>query len=113
MVDSIFPLLSFFKRFILRIDWPSIKRMPELKVPVLIISGTADELVPPDHSERLYNAAIQSKMRRMYKVPGGMHNDTWLKGGKHYISQLREFMDRAVYAKGTEEGGRFSAHKRK
>jgi hypothetical protein len=29
-------------------------------------------------------------------VPGGMHNDTWLKGGKDYIFALKDFIDKAI-----------------
>jgi len=49
MVDHIFPLLSYFKQIIQRIYWPSIDRIPKVKVPLLFIVGLNDEIVPPNH----------------------------------------------------------------
>lgn len=57
MVDHIFPLLSYFKHLIQRIYWPSIDRIPNIKVPLLFIVGLNDEIVPPIHITRLYEAA--------------------------------------------------------
>lgn len=57
MVDSIFPFLKFFKNLILRMYWPSIDRIGEIEVPILFIVGLQDEIVPPTHVQRLFDAA--------------------------------------------------------
>lgn len=57
MVDHIFPLLSYFKHIIQRIYWPSIDRIPNVKVPLLFIVGLSDEIVPASHVGRLFEAA--------------------------------------------------------
>ena len=57
MVDHIFPLLKYFKQFILRMYWPSIERIHSLKTPMLFVVGTSDEIVPPSHAVRLHEAA--------------------------------------------------------
>ena len=57
MVDHIFPLLSYFKHLVQRIYWPSIDRIPNVKVPILFLVGMNDEIVPSNHANRLYEAA--------------------------------------------------------
>ena len=62
---------------------------------MLFIVGNNDEIVPPPHSGRLYEAAVVAPFKQMHQVPDGMHNDTWLKGGKDYIYALKDFIDKA------------------
>ncbi len=57
MVDHIFPLLSYVKHLLLRMHWPSITRIPKVRIPMLFVVGTSDEIVPPHHAGRLFEAA--------------------------------------------------------
>lgn len=57
MVNAIMPKLAWIKFLVLRIDWPSEKRITSVPCPIMLISGGADELVPPSHMERLRDAA--------------------------------------------------------
>ena len=57
IVDHIFPMIAYFKHFILRMYWPSIDRIPKVRVPMLFVVGTNDEVIPPAHSAKLYDAA--------------------------------------------------------
>ena len=89
MVDSLMPVVAPFKGLLLRIGWDSEEIAPKLKgLPLLYLSGDKDELVPPSHMDRLH--AITGG--RMYKVVGGTHNDTWVKGGKKYWRVVGEFI---------------------
>jgi fermentation-respiration switch protein FrsA (DUF1100 family) len=95
MVDYIFPSLKYFKRIILRMHWPSIDRIPKVRVPIMFICGSQDEIVPSFHAKKLHDAAVSAPFKQMLVVQGGMHNDTWLKGGKDYIYALKDFIDKA------------------
>jgi hypothetical protein len=55
MVDHIFPVISYFKKYILKIHWPSINRIGNVKTPILFIVGMNDEIVPPIHTNVLYD----------------------------------------------------------
>lgn len=57
MVDRIFPMFKYFKKLIQRIYWPSIDRIGNIRVPMLFIVGTNDEIVPSIHTNKLYEAA--------------------------------------------------------
>ena len=60
MVNHIFPFLKYFKWLVLRNYWPSIDRIKNIRVPMMLISGTADTLVPPPMLKTLFNEANQS-----------------------------------------------------
>lgn len=93
MVDVVLPLLSPLKWLILRINYDSGKLAPKLKVPILYLSGDADEIVPHSHMKELYAKSLESSVdARMYVVKGGTHNETWLQGGKPYWNKIREFL---------------------
>jgi fermentation-respiration switch protein FrsA (DUF1100 family) len=46
--------------------------------PVLIIHGTADDVVPVDHSRKLFELAHEPKS--LVIVEGGTHSDLWNRG---------------------------------
>ena len=97
MVDSLMPLVAPLKGLILRIKWDSRIVVPTLKVPILFFSGDRDELVPQRHMLELYELAKGVHPNAvLHRVKGGMHNDTWLKGGDKYWSVFRDFVDKAI-----------------
>lgn len=53
--------------------YPSLRRIAALRVPVLMMHGERDELLPLRHAERLYAAAREPK--ELIVVPGAGHND--------------------------------------
>jgi dipeptidyl aminopeptidase/acylaminoacyl peptidase len=65
--------------------------------PVMLIHGTADDVVVPSESERNYGAAKEPK--ELHLVPGAKHGDTIAPGEPSTEAQVREFFDRALRAK--------------
>ncbi|MFC4373167.1 alpha/beta hydrolase [Nocardia halotolerans] len=53
--------------------YPNLRRIGRLRVPVLMMHGARDELLPLRHAERLYAAANEPK--ELVVVPGAGHND--------------------------------------
>mmetsp|Transcript_14431 Transcript_14431/g.22265 ORF Transcript_14431/g.22265 Transcript_14431/m.22265 type:complete len:372 (-) Transcript_14431:41-1156(-) len=93
MVDVLMPFLSPLKWFVLRIGWDSEKIAPELKMPILYLAGSHDELVPHQHMKDMYMVSKTSSIYpRLHVVKGGRHNETWLQGGKEYWSSFRSFI---------------------
>jgi len=79
---------------ILPIDpFPNLKRIGNVKCPVLIIHGTDDKIVPYAHGQALFKLANEPK--RFVSVEGGDHNalpDDM--GFENYIKLIKEFIDR-------------------
>jgi uncharacterized protein len=74
---------------LLRTRYASIDKIGEVRAPVLIVHGEADEIVPLAQARQLYEAAPQPK--RLLVVEGAGHNDLLPKGGLRYLDVLGEF----------------------
>lgn len=96
MVDALMPFLTIIKPLVLRIGWNSELAIQKLRQPILFIAGMQDELVPHSHMEKLHSLATSSKRAVWYPVPGGSHNDSWLRGGDKYYSEIRQFLDTLI-----------------
>jgi pimeloyl-ACP methyl ester carboxylesterase len=77
----------------LRTHFDNLTKISSVRVPVLIICGTADTLTPASMAEKLFAQANQPK--QIYLVPGGGHDDLWLSGGIALERELRGFIGRA------------------
>jgi fermentation-respiration switch protein FrsA (DUF1100 family) len=85
-------LAKAFLYFFLTNRWPNLDLIRKIKIPILFISGLADELIPPSHMQRLHDAATESVGKRFYGVPNGEHNDTYIQGAATYYMQLSSFI---------------------
>ncbi|ALF55365.1 phospholipase [Nostoc piscinale CENA21] len=85
---SIFPIdLILTQRF------DSIKKVPQLQMPVLFIHGTADSTVPAYMSQKLYDAAPEPK--QLILVPNADHNNTAVTAGGKYLQWVQSFVQKA------------------
>jgi len=69
----------------------NIAKVPELKLPMFVIHGTADNTVPFWHGEKLY-AAITARKQKLF-VEGGPHAGLGDFTGPRYWAELRKFTD--------------------
>lgn len=70
--------------------YPSIERIASIRVPVLVIAGDRDDIVPATLSKRLYDAANEPK--RWLLVAGSGHNDMELLDGRRMLDEIRGFL---------------------
>jgi fermentation-respiration switch protein FrsA (DUF1100 family) len=94
MVDKLFPLLKNFKKYILKNNWPSNTRIGNIQTPMLFLMSELDELVPMEHMECLYELAKKAAFKQKFVIIGGTHNESWQKGGKEYVKQITQFLDK-------------------
>lgn len=78
--------------------YASIETIERIDVPVLVVAGSADRIVPPTQSRRLYEAVPGPK--RLVVVDGAGHNDFALLAGDELIDETVEFIQEVV---GSEE----------
>ena len=78
---------------ILPIDpFPNLKRIGEVKCPVLFFHGTDDRVIPYSHGRALFELAREPK--RFITVEGGDHNDfTAVMGVDEYLQEIRNFAE--------------------
>ncbi|TLF81241.1 alpha/beta hydrolase [Nocardia cyriacigeorgica] len=66
--------------------YPSLRRIPELRAPLLTMHGDRDELLPLRHARMLYEAAPEPKELVIY--PGAGHNDIIALAAGHWIDTI-------------------------
>ncbi|MEE8471332.1 MAG: alpha/beta fold hydrolase, partial [Dehalococcoidia bacterium] len=69
----------------------SLDRIRSITVPVLIIHGEYDEIIPYEQAQILYRNA-GSKDKKLVTIPRAGHNDIMLLGMEQYFSAIREFV---------------------
>ncbi len=87
MARSIIPL-PLGRLFKTRYD--SLAKIPQVRVPLLVLHGDQDTIVPLSQGKALFKAANEPKS--FYLIAGADHNDTYLVGGAPYLKALAEFL---------------------
>ena len=70
-------------------EFDTLSKVPKIRMPVLIVHGTSDAIVPFEMGERLFAAAAGPK--RFIKVEGGSHHNLSSVANDQYRAALREF----------------------
>ncbi len=66
-------------------------KIQSVTVPVLVLHGDRDEVVPFAQGKKVFDAAPEPK--KFFKIVGAGHNDTYEVGGEVYFQQLKGFID--------------------
>jgi fermentation-respiration switch protein FrsA (DUF1100 family) len=83
--------MPFFFVFspLLPANYNNLEKVSGLSVPLLIVHGDQDEIVPFSMGERLFGAAAEPK--HFLRLERAGHNDTYVAGGKRYLDALEQF----------------------
>ena len=64
--------------------------IPKIKMPVFILHGSADEIVPFAQGKNVFSLAPEPK--RFFSIIGAGHNDTYRAGGSEYWAAWQRFL---------------------
>lgn len=78
--------------------YPNLERLREIDVPVLVVAGSADSVVPLAQSQQVYESAAGPK--EFLTIEGADHNDFELTAGKQLVVGVTAFLD-DVFLKGS------------
>jgi fermentation-respiration switch protein FrsA (DUF1100 family) len=89
------PLMSVFRVFsplpLFPFDkFPNLERIKSVRVPVLVMHGKLDEVIPFQHGLELFNRAAPPKQSLWLENAG--HNDLIMAAGIRYEQALKDFM---------------------
>ncbi len=76
--------------WLLRDHYPNIELIADVDVPVLVIAGSADRIVPLEQSRALFDAA--RRPHRFVTVEGADHNDWALLAGEESVEAITAFL---------------------
>lgn len=103
ILESAFPSVEALARFhyfglpahwLLGARFNLVERLKNISVPILVIHGDRDEIVPIQLGRQVFDAAKAPKS--FYLVPGADHNDLYHVGGKPYFQRIKRFIDEVV-----------------
>lgn len=90
MARAAFPLLPIGP--LLRTRYDVLEKVKRIRVPLLVLHGDQDEIVPYAQGRQVFDAAPEPK--QFFTIRGAHHNDTYVVGGENYFSALKNFIDR-------------------
>lgn len=88
MAKVSFPFLPIGS--LLQTRYDTLSKIGQVRVPLLIVHGENDEIVPFRHGQRLFEAAREPKA--FYPIKRARHNDLYLIGGQAYLETLDRFL---------------------
>jgi pimeloyl-ACP methyl ester carboxylesterase len=77
-------------RLIGSIRYETVKKLPRIHVPVMVMHSRGDDFIRFSHAERNFAAANDPKM--LWEIHGN-HNGTIEAGRTHYLKGLQTFLD--------------------
>jgi hypothetical protein len=89
MAAVVFPFLP--ARWLVRTRYDNLGKIDRLRMPLLVLHGDRDDIVPFAQGRRLFDAAPQPK--RFFAIAGAGHNDTYVVGGTPYWKAVADFLD--------------------
>ncbi len=87
MARVIYP---FLPSFLVRTRFDNEAKIGRVGIPKLIVAAENDEVVPPDHTRRLFELAREPK--QFFLIRGAGHNNTYIVGGREYLEVWRGFL---------------------
>ena len=96
MIKLEFPILGVF-RYLSRNRWQSKKRIGDLRIPLLFLSGLRDSYIPPAMMKKMHSLATSSPLKEFVEFERGTHNRTWTADG--FYESVARFMDRVDSSK--------------
>ncbi|PBK83889.1 alpha/beta-hydrolase [Armillaria gallica] len=105
LVPHVLPILGPFT-FLCHQKWNSASKIPLIpaRTPVLLLSGSADTLVPPEHMRELRELMRkrgEDEVSRWEEFAGGQHNDTSAQRG--YWNAVDDFVTSLILASEKEK----------
>ncbi len=88
MAGIVMPYLPF--PGLLQTKYDNLAKLPTIRVPLLILHGDQDEVVPLRLAHRLFEAANPPKT--FYTIHAAHHNDTYIVGGEPYFQAWGRFL---------------------
>jgi fermentation-respiration switch protein FrsA (DUF1100 family) len=89
----VYPFLPV--QFFMQTKLNSIEKIRTLTIPILLIHGVHDSIIPIGLGRKLFNAANEPK--DFYEISNADHNDTFFMGGDDYFARVDRFAASITY----------------
>jgi fermentation-respiration switch protein FrsA (DUF1100 family) len=83
-------VLPFFPPFLVRTKYDNLSKVPKISCRKLFMHSQADEMIPFEMAEKLFQAAAEPKEFTWFTGVG--HNEMYISRAKKYYSRIAEFL---------------------
>jgi len=90
--QELYPFLPI--KLFMKSEFNSVEKIRSITVPILVIHGSDDSIVPLKLARRLFDAANEPK--EFYEIAGADHNDTYMVGRAEYFNKISGFARRLL-----------------
>lgn len=94
MARAIYPFLPVGP--LVRTRYDNLAKIPSVALPLLIVQGTRDQVIPIAQGRMVFEAAREPK--QFLPIDLGHHNDVYVVGGPRYRDAVNAFIDRVTPA---------------
>lgn len=94
------PLLVYLSRALYRFDFTRVKPLEAIRsisVPVFIIHGGSDRVIPVEHAFKLKNAC-NNLNNLLWVAPGASHTGAFFSNTEEYLTRINNFFHKALAA---------------
>lgn len=91
LVDQLYPILIYFRKYLLKSNWDSKSIISKIKFPVLFCRSEKDELIPKSQMDLLFNLTNNCKFKDYYVIKNGNHNEGYISDRIGYAKALNNF----------------------
>ena len=91
LVDNLYPILIYFRKYLLKSNWDSKSIISKIKYPVLFCRSEKDELIPKSQMDLLFNLINNCKFKDYYVIKNGNHNEGYISDIIGYADALKNF----------------------
>ena len=91
LVDQLYPILIYFRKYLLKSNWDSKSIISKIKFPVLFCRSENDELIPKSQMDLLFNLCNNCKFKDYYVIKNGNHNEGYISDRIGYAKALNNF----------------------
>lgn len=72
-------------------EFDTLSKIKKINKPILIVHGTADNVVPFEHGKRVFESANEPKT--FVELPNIGHNDQWENANREYLESIMTFLE--------------------
>jgi hypothetical protein len=83
--------------FVLRTRLDSFEKIQRIRMPLLMMHGDRDSIIPIELGKKLFDAASEPK--EFYLIAGADHNNMFFVGGSEYLEKSRDFVVKSTARK--------------
>jgi len=88
--------ISLIRKLVLANNWRNVDTISQVTCPLQVLTGLVDPVVPPEHSQRIYNNAVKAEFKHKQDFVEGAHRNLYQMYSSLYWGTISNFMKKCA-----------------